>query len=179
MYNEKKMIKEEKMKDLRKEIDNGENLYQRLIEKIPGFEGYFEREKRRTADKLLRQYLADRLRKAKDILLSKGNELLKQKDFETLGELNDLIKRFQFVIDKIEYAPHGYSGFFGAIKVNSEVLNELYSIDASLVTLIEDAEKIVSDETKTVKERISIMRDKLKAFEGVINKRNETLSGIN
>ena len=166
------------MKDLRREIDEGENAYQKLIEKIPGFAGYFEREKRRTGDKLLRQYLADRLRKTKDMLLSEGNVALKEKDFETLGELQDLVKRFQFVIDKIEYAPQGYSGFFGAIKVNSEMLDKLYSIDASLVTLIEDAEKIVSDETKTVKERINMMKDKLKAFESVINKRSETLSGV-
>ncbi len=166
------------MKDLKREIDSKENAYQKLIEKIPGFAGYFEREKRRIADKLLRQYFADRLRKTKDALLSEGDILLKQKDFEAVGELNDLIKHFQFIIDKIEYAPQGYSGFFGAVKVDSGMLDKLYSVDTSLVALMEDTEKIMSDKTKTVKEITSMIKDKLKVFESVINERNETLSGI-
>ena len=85
------------MEDLNKKINEMENQYQKIIEKIPGFAGYFAREKRRTADKLLRQYLADRLRKTKDELLSKGNTLLKKKEFDALEELNELIKNFQFI----------------------------------------------------------------------------------
>jgi len=166
------------MEDLRKRIEQMENQYQKIIEKIPGFAGYFAREKRRTADKLLRQYLADRLRKTKDELLSKGDLLLKKGNFNTLGELNELIKKFQLVLDKMEYAPYGYSGFFGPVKVDTEILDKLYTVDASLLSLIEDSEKTASDETKTTKEIISIMKNKLKEFTTLINERLETLSGI-
>jgi len=38
------------MEDLNKKINEMENQYQKIIEKIPGFAGYFAREKRRTAD---------------------------------------------------------------------------------------------------------------------------------
>lgn len=166
------------MKDLNKKINEMENQYQKIIGKIPGFAGYFAREKRRTADKLLRQYLADRLRKTKDELLSKGNTLLKKKEFDTLEELNELIKNFQFVVDKIEYAPQGYSGFFGPIKVDTEILDRLHAVDASLLSLIEKSEKIVADETKTVKETISSIKSSLKDFKTVLNERLEILSGI-
>ncbi|RLD20722.1 MAG: hypothetical protein DRI33_00855 [Caldiserica bacterium] len=166
------------MEDLNKKINEMENQYQKIIEKIPGFAGYFAREKRRTADKLLRQYLADRLRKTKDELLSKGNTLLKKKEFDALEELNELIKNFQFVVDKIEYAPQGYSGFFGSIKADTKMLDRLYAVDASLLSLIEKSEKIVADETKTVKEIISNMKNNLRDFKTFLNERLEILSGI-
>ncbi|MCD6427878.1 MAG: hypothetical protein J7L03_07290 [Caldisericaceae bacterium] len=166
------------MDDLRKKIDEGENWYQKLIEKIPGFAGYFEREKRRTADKLLRDYLANRLRESKDALMKKANELFKAHDFDTLNELNDLVKHFQMVIDKIQYAPHGYSGFFGAIKVDTPELDNLYNIDATLVSLIEETEDIMKDASKTAKEQVKLIEEELKKFEEKITERQNILSGI-
>ncbi len=166
------------MDDLRKKIDEGENWYQKLIEKIPGFAGYFEREKRRTADKLLRDYLANRLRESKDTLMKKANELFKAHDFDTLNELNDLVKHFQMVIDKIQYTPHGYSGFFGAIKVDTPELDRLYNTDATLVSLIEETENIMKDSSKTAKEQVKLIEEELKKFEEKITERQNILSGI-
>ncbi len=166
------------MDDLRKKIDEGENWYQKLIEKIPGFAGYFEREKRRTADKLLRDYLANRLRESKDALMKKANELFKAHDFDTLNELNELVKNFQMVIDKIQYAPHGYSGFFGAVKVDTPELSKLYNIDATLLGLVEETEKIVSDTAKPAKEQVNLMKEQLDKFQTALTDRSETLSGI-
>jgi len=89
-----------------------------------------------------------------------------------------LIKNFQFIVDKIEYAPHGYSGFFGSIKADTKMLDRLYAVDASLLSLIEESEKIVADETKAVKEIISNIKNSLKDFKALLNKRLEILSGI-
>ena len=166
------------MDDLRKKIDEGENWYQKLIEKIPGFAGYFEREKRRTADKLLRDYLANRLRESKDTLMKKANSLFKAHDFDTLNELNEVVKEFQMVIDKIQYSPQGYSGFFGAIKVDTPQLDRLYEIDGTLISLIEETEKTVNDDTKPVKEQVSFISEELKKFEKTLTDRQDALSGI-
>jgi uncharacterized protein YaaR (DUF327 family) len=166
------------MDDLRKKIDEGENWYQKLIEKIPGFAGYFEKEKRRTADKLLRDYLANRLRESKDALMKKANGLFKAHDFDTLNELNAVVKKFQMVIDKIQYAPHGYSGFFGAIKVDTPQMDKLYEIDATLVSLIEETEQAMKDPSKTAKEQVSFIENELKKFEEKIMERQNMLSGI-
>ncbi len=166
------------MDDLRKKIDEGENWYQQLIEKIPGFAGYFEREKRRTADKLLRDYLANRLRNSKDLLMKRANGLFKAHDFDTLNELNELVKEFQMVVDKIQYSPQGYSGFFGAIKVNTPELDRLYNIDATLLNLVTETEKKVSDSTKPAKDVVNAVKEELKNFEKTLTDRLETLSGV-
>ncbi len=166
------------MDDLRKKIDEGENWYQKLIEKIPGFAGYFEREKRRTADKLLRDYLANRLRNSKDALMKYANVLFKTHDFDAINELNDLVKEFQMVIDKIQYSPHGYSGFFGAIKVDTPELDRLYNIDATLVSLIEETENFLKDESKSPKEKIAFVKNELEKFKEKITERENALSGI-
>jgi len=166
------------MDDLRKKIDEGENWYQKLIEKIPGFAGYFERDKRRTADKLLRDYLANRLRNSKDALMKYANVLFKAHDFDAINELNELVKEFQMVIDKIQYSPQGYSGFFGAIKVDTPELDRLYNIDATLVNLIEETENFLKDESKSPKEKIAFVKNELSKFKEKITERENALSGI-
>ena len=58
------------------------------------------------------------------------------------------------------------------------MLDRLYAVDASLLSLIEKSEKIVADETKTVKEIISNMKNNLRDFKTFLNERLEILSGI-
>ena len=50
--------------DFRERIEQDENALQKLVSKLPGFGGYFEREKRRAADKLLREHLCEQVDEA-------------------------------------------------------------------------------------------------------------------
>jgi hypothetical protein len=48
------------MSDLISQVSDDRNWFQKLIGKIPGFKGYFERNNRRSADKILRETVASR-----------------------------------------------------------------------------------------------------------------------
>ena len=44
------------MADIHGTIDTQRNALERLVQRIPGFRGYYDKENRREADKLLRDY---------------------------------------------------------------------------------------------------------------------------
>ncbi|MBL8045363.1 MAG: hypothetical protein JNL09_02425, partial [Anaerolineales bacterium] len=48
------------MSDLFQKITDAKGMLEKLVDKIPGFHGYMEKEARREADKLLRDTIANR-----------------------------------------------------------------------------------------------------------------------
>jgi hypothetical protein len=47
------------MNDILGRVTGEHDFFKKILEKIPGFKGYVEREDRRAADKLLRESIAD------------------------------------------------------------------------------------------------------------------------
>ncbi|HYP54609.1 MAG TPA: hypothetical protein VEQ42_13750 [Pyrinomonadaceae bacterium] len=119
------------------------NWLERLGEKIPGYSGYAERERRRDVDKLHRERLADRLRSLKAPL----NELLRAMTdggrlFET-GPVERVVKKLDQIENRVRFASYGYAGFFDAVRVESAQLEELYRFDLALVEKVEALERVV------------------------------------
>ena len=48
------------MDDLFDRVTSEQDIFKKLLSKIPGFKGYIERTNRRSSDKLLRDLIADR-----------------------------------------------------------------------------------------------------------------------
>ena len=48
------------MSDLFDKVTGDQDVFKKLASKIPGFNGYIERQNRRAADKILREAVADR-----------------------------------------------------------------------------------------------------------------------
>ncbi|MDH5508474.1 MAG: hypothetical protein OEZ02_14725 [Anaerolineae bacterium] len=125
------------MSDLFDQVTSDQDPFKRIASKIPGFDGYIERQNRRAADKLLREAIADQYT---ELWKRVGNL---QQDFASEGEisyLDDLEKsatKLQTFIDKVQNAAHGYSSFFEAKKVNEEELARLYEFDAALLDLVD------------------------------------------
>ena len=47
--------------DIKENAKSQLNVFEKIVGKIPGFKGYFERELRRDSDKLQRDYIAEKL----------------------------------------------------------------------------------------------------------------------
>lgn len=48
------------MDDILQKLDSEKDIFKKILGKLPGFSGYFERRERRAADKLLRESIADK-----------------------------------------------------------------------------------------------------------------------
>ena len=111
----------------------GQNALERLMNSIPGFKGYRERDLRRDADRLQREHLALRLEQVKKALNRVAADLSRGGDLEPINDVETARKRLDKVVNRIRYAERGYSGFFDAVKVDETVLARVYQFDMGLV----------------------------------------------
>lgn len=110
-----------------------QNALERLMNAIPGFKGYRERELRRDADRLQREYLATRLDDTKKALNQVAAALTRGGSLEAINDVETARKRIDRVANRIRYAERGYSGFFDAVKVDEGMLGRVYQFDMGLV----------------------------------------------
>jgi methyl-accepting chemotaxis protein len=146
------------MTDFQGQIEEGRGKLKELLLKIPGFKGYIEMEDRRTADKMVRDVVADRYQEQLDRLTGIMTEFVDRGDIAYLDNLEGIAIKIRTFIDKIRHAVYGYSGFFDAIKVDELKLEKLYSYDQALLdgigsiseTLNSLASAVESDQIKTL-----------------------------
>lgn len=146
------------MTDFQGQIEEGRGKLKELFLKIPGFKGYIEMEDRRTADKMVRDAVADRYQEQLDRLSGIMSEFVDRGDLEFMDKLEGAAVKIRTFIDKIRHAVYGYSGFFDAIKVDEAKLEKLYGFDQSLLEGIDGisatldglASSVESDQIKTL-----------------------------
>jgi hypothetical protein len=126
------------MTDLMQTISNNMSRFESLTAKIPGYKGYKEKEMRRQADSILRQHLAaklgEQLRRAEEM----GKQMLIGPGLAQLNNLGAANTRLQTLVDKVKTAAQGYAGFFDAIKVKEDELDQLYQFDDQMLFKVND-----------------------------------------
>ncbi|HVG22489.1 MAG TPA: hypothetical protein VNI02_25845 [Blastocatellia bacterium] len=115
------------------------NWLERLSDKIPGYSGYVDRERRRDIDKIHREHLADRLRRLKAPLTDLMRELSSTGRLFEVGPVDSAIKKLDHLENRVRFASYGYSGFFDVVKIEQEQLDSIYRFDLALV---EHADKL-------------------------------------
>ena len=121
------------------------NWLERVSNKIPGYTGYVDRERRRDIDKLHRDHLADRLRSLKAPLTDYMRELTSGGRLIEIGPVDSAIKKIDQLENRIRFASYGYGGFFDVVKIEQQQLDSLYRFDLGLVEQIEKIEAAVKD----------------------------------
>lgn len=123
------------------------NLGQRiknLMEKIPGYRGYSEREDRREADKELRDSVAAAFASQVTRITRVQEQLVNNGDFDTASRLDGIISRMQHLADRVRTASYGFTGFFDDDVVDSAVLDRLYAFDLEMANGIEQVGDLIA-----------------------------------
>jgi hypothetical protein len=173
-------------KDLYAVAKDQMRLSERIAAAIPGFRGYKEKELRRESDKLLRNHLYLKLSNAKSDLKTIFQKLSDRRYFDVLTDMDRLVAKMDRVVEKVNHASYGYSGFFDVVKVKEENLDRMIDFDNQLIDGVNglaadvDAFKteLASGEYKNTKERIQNLADKLEAFEENFDNRDEITRGV-
>jgi len=132
------------MTDLRDRIRGAEDPMQRWLDWVPGFKGYRDRETRREADRLVRQYLAGLLAECQAKARTVMGAPAREAKLGPMNALDSVGKRLEKLTDLIRYADSGYSGWFDAAKVKEAELDKLYDYDISLKQFIGDVDAAVA-----------------------------------
>ena len=121
------------------------NWLERLGDKIPGYGGYAQRERRRDIDKLHREHLADRLRLMKSPISDAIRELSSSARLLEVGPLDHLLKKMDQIENRLRFASYGYTGFFDVVKITERQLDSIHQFDLSLVERTDDLETRVRE----------------------------------
>jgi hypothetical protein len=123
----------------------GRNWLERLSNKIPGYSGYVDRERRRDIDKLHREHLADRLRALKSPLTDLLRELTNSGRLFEVGPVDAAIKKLDHIENRVRFASYGYSGFFDVVKIEQPQLDSIYKFDLALIEQVDKIEAKLSE----------------------------------
>jgi hypothetical protein len=121
------------MSDLFGKITGEQNFIEKIASKIPGFNGYMEKENRRAADKLLRLEVARRYDEQWARISQIQSDLVSEGRIDLLDNLEGAALKLRIFIDQMKTASYGYSGFFDAVKVKEDDLAKLYGYDNALL----------------------------------------------
>lgn len=127
------------MSDPLDKITEGKDLLGQVRNALAGFLGYWDRENRREADKLLRETIAQRYEEQWDRLSELQRELADGGNLELVGELEAAALKLRTFADRVKTAAYGYAGFFDAVRVKSDELEKIYAFD---LAMLEGAEAI-------------------------------------
>lgn len=109
--------------------------FKKILEKIPGFKGYIERQARRDSDKLLRDTVFRRFRELEGRVSEVQREFISHGELMYVDDLEAAAVRLRTFADRVRTAPRGYSSLFEAVKINEAELQRLYEFDAALLAM--------------------------------------------
>ncbi len=171
--------------DVYSDVKGQMRLSERIAAFIPGFRGYKEKEIRRESDRLIRNHLGLKLSMEKNDLREISQKIADRRYFDVLTDVDRLIAKMDRVVEKVNHASYGYSGFFDAVKVKEDSLDRMIDFDNKLVDNINalateiDAFKadLASGNTSNLKSRVQSVADKIEGLEDTFDKRNEVILG--
>lgn len=146
-------------------------LVQELATIIPGFSGYYEMERRREEDKLLRDYLFRKIEEIEKAVNNKIKEITKSGEMKNLDRYSSTAKNIERIKDSVKYTSYGYKGFFDIVNIDEEILEDILNIDIDMIRKIGEFDKKMLDDTE-------ILSEFFKEFEKIFNERKDRISGV-
>lgn len=135
---------------------------------LPGYKGYKERETARNTDKILREFLASKLREARGHYDDFKSELTRRGNLGLMNPAEKVTQTLGKLMDRLRYANYGFSGRWFGQKIQVDELDKVHEFDKSLVARIEQIEKDIrslesldddSEITKALKSLAKVIRD--------------------
>lgn len=140
------------MTDLYEKIVSERGKLEQIVARIPGFQGYQEKQARRKADRMLRDYIAEQLdqvirryeRQETQLLKIPGGLAMMSDSRRT----KDQIKSFR---DRVKTAAPGYSAMWASIKMDEEKLASLYAFDESQIRFVDRLNAAIDELESAIK----------------------------
>ena len=133
------------MSDLYERIVSQQDAFTKLIAKIPGFKGYQIRTDRRSADKMLRETIAEKFQTQWQRLSSIERDLVSSGQLDVLDDIEIGAIRLRQFIDRVKTAAYGYAGFFDAVKIKDTELEKIYQYDLTLLNLADEVASAIDN----------------------------------
>jgi hypothetical protein len=131
---------------------------------------------RRTADRLLRDAIMDRLKPAERALTTFSGKLNPISEGKLLTAVNTVSKRLEALSDRLRFASYGYTGAFAAVKIVPEKLDQLYMFDEALVTKAEAVSTALGGSPADLQVALDTAVAALDEFEKALDQREKLMT---
>jgi hypothetical protein len=171
------------MTDLYEQIKGERGRIESFIGKFPGYKGYKEKEMRREADKLLREALARRLEEQWRRLPDIQKQLLSGGQIQWLDDIEGATMKLQTFTDRLKTATYGYAGFFDAVRVKEDALDQLYNFDIALDEQVDEITAAVdllfsaATSKEGIGEAVARLNSAAAAANETFNRRRDVIAG--
>ena len=125
------------MSELSDRILSEKGSFERLIARIPGFKGYHEKEARRTADRMLRDHIAEKLDERIKRMARIENLILDNGGLAYMTKTRSAKSKIQLFRDKIATSTPGYDGMWAQMKIEAEDLDKIYAFDEAQAAYVD------------------------------------------
>ncbi len=133
-----------------KKVTEDMDPFKKILNKVPGFGGYIERQKRRDSDKLIREYLFDQFRELEARVSQLQRDFISQGEIKYVDDLEAAAIKLRTFADRIRTATRGYSGLFDAVNINEAELTQIYEYDASMLDLVDEIDHAIDNVESSV-----------------------------
>ncbi len=133
------------MSDYFGQVTSSQDIFKKLLSKVPGFSGYIERENRRAADKVMRETIANRFEAIWGRISAFQRELIAQGEIKWVDDVESAAIKLRQFIDRIRTTTYGYSGLFDAVKINEKELELIYAYDEAMLSLVDVMDRAVNN----------------------------------
>jgi hypothetical protein len=153
----------------------GQNVLERLMNALPGFKGYRDKELRRDADRILRDHLAARVDLLKKPLNDAAAAATRSGGLDAINDIETARKRLDRVSNRIRYADRGYAPLFAVLKIDDAALARVYAFDVALIDGIDAIAKATAAEGGA---SVKAMIAEIDALDARLSDRESVLRGI-
>jgi len=169
------------MGDLGERMEEGRNWLERAAARVPGYRDYKEKELRREADRIQREYVAERLEAARQRLEDVELALSRRGDLGLLGEIDNIARKLRTVKDRFLYADYGYAGLFDAVKVDEAVLEQLYEFDVrsqEQAIGLDDLSRVLAPDSPSLRSDVALLDQRIEALDEYFVQRERVIIGV-
>jgi hypothetical protein len=133
------------MSDFYGQVTGSQDIFKKLLSKVPGFSGYIERDNRRAADKVMREAIASRFEAIWGRISAFQRELISQGEIKWVDDVESAAIKLRQFIDRVRTTSYGYSGLFDAVKINEKELALIYAYDEAMLGLVDVMDRAVAN----------------------------------
>ncbi len=164
------------MSEIYEQIVSQRGAFERLLSRIPGFRGYIDKATRRTADRMVRDYVAGVLTQKINRLAALEVSLLDTDGgLQYMSETRSAKEKLQTFRDRVRAAAPGYSGFMESVKVDEEALDRLYNFDEAQIRYADQFDAAL-DALETAISSGEAIKEAIRALDLLTREANEAFS---
>ena len=146
----------------------GQGRVTSLLNKIPGYSGYKNKESRRDEDKRVREELAREYGQFAQRLADVQGELARARRFAEIGNVERVERALRRFTDRLRTATYGYGGLFSDRSIDERALDQLQAFDRALGDGLDDLQSGVAA-VETAARAGGDLAGAVRTVEGTIN----------